>query len=212
MGIAERREREKEQRKNLIVEAAERIIFSKGYDDATLDDIAEKAELSKGTLYLYFKNKEELYLAVLLRGFDILHGMFQEAVRQNVKGIERLLAIGRAYIRFYHEHHHYFINLLFFENRHLMLDKQNRYEKECVEKVNAIFNILITAVQAGIDDGTVREDIDPIKTALLLWAQTNGVLQTLVMKKEIIDEFFQLDPQELVAYYFEQTASLMRPL
>ncbi|MCK5408322.1 MAG: helix-turn-helix transcriptional regulator, partial [Candidatus Krumholzibacteria bacterium] len=60
MGIAERREREKEQRRIDIIDAAERVFFSKGWQAATMDDVAEAVELSKATLYLYFKNKEEL--------------------------------------------------------------------------------------------------------------------------------------------------------
>ena len=60
MGIAERKEREKEHRRNTILDAAEEVFFSKGINLATMDEVAERAELSKGTLYLYFKNKEEL--------------------------------------------------------------------------------------------------------------------------------------------------------
>ena len=67
MGITERREREKEQRHNDIIDAAEKVFFSRGLEHATMDNVAVEAELSKGTLYLYFKSKEELYLAILLR-------------------------------------------------------------------------------------------------------------------------------------------------
>ncbi|MDL1893205.1 helix-turn-helix transcriptional regulator, partial [Sphingobacteriales bacterium CHB3] len=52
MGIIERKEREKEQRREEIVTAAEKIFFEKGLAIATMDEIAEAAELSKGTLYL----------------------------------------------------------------------------------------------------------------------------------------------------------------
>jgi TetR/AcrR family transcriptional regulator len=50
MGITERKEREKEQRRNAIIDAAEKIFFTKGMDNSTMDDVAEEAELSKGTL------------------------------------------------------------------------------------------------------------------------------------------------------------------
>ena len=58
MGIAERREREKQQRWNDILDAAESVFFDKGYNHAKMDDVAEKAELSKGTLYLILKAKK----------------------------------------------------------------------------------------------------------------------------------------------------------
>ncbi len=62
MGILERKEKEKQQRRDDILGAAKEVFFSKGLMSATMDEIAEKAELSKGTLYLYFASKEELYL------------------------------------------------------------------------------------------------------------------------------------------------------
>ena len=104
MGIAERKEREKEQRKNDIVDAAERVFFDKGHENATMDDVAEEAELSKGTLYLYFKNKEDLYLAIHLRGNRILHSLFEKAVKNQKTGIEKTRAIGKAYIEFYEKY------------------------------------------------------------------------------------------------------------
>ncbi len=67
MGITERKEREKQRRKEDIINSAEGVFFSKGFESATMDDIAEKVELSKGTLYLYFKSKEDLHLAVALK-------------------------------------------------------------------------------------------------------------------------------------------------
>ena len=82
MVIAERKEREKEQRRNDIIDAAESIFFSKGIENATMDEIAEEAELSKGTLYLYFKSKEGLLFAIDLRAMKILLTMFKETISQ----------------------------------------------------------------------------------------------------------------------------------
>ena len=64
MGIQERKERERERRRQQIIVAAKKVFSEKGFNKATMDDIAGEAELSPGTLYLYFKNKEELYLVV----------------------------------------------------------------------------------------------------------------------------------------------------
>jgi hydroxymethylglutaryl-CoA reductase len=67
MGIQERKEREKERRRQQIMVAAKRVFTEKGFNKATMEDIAQEAELSPGTLYLYFKNKEELYASLSLR-------------------------------------------------------------------------------------------------------------------------------------------------
>lgn len=67
MGIRERKEREKERRRQQITVAAKKVFSDKGFTRATMDDIANEAELSPGTLYLYFKNKEELYASLSIR-------------------------------------------------------------------------------------------------------------------------------------------------
>lgn len=67
MGIQERKEREKERRRQQIIIAAKRVFSEKGFNKATMEDIAKEAELSPGTLYLYFKNKEELNASLSLR-------------------------------------------------------------------------------------------------------------------------------------------------
>jgi AcrR family transcriptional regulator len=67
MGIQERKEREKERRRQQIIVAAKRVFSQKGFNKATMEDIARESELSPGTLYLYFKNKEELYASLSLR-------------------------------------------------------------------------------------------------------------------------------------------------
>nr|WP_243686751.1 helix-turn-helix domain-containing protein [Methanobacterium formicicum] len=61
MSIQDRREREKEQRRNDILKAAEKLFLSREYDNVSMNDIAREVELSKATIYLYFENKEELF-------------------------------------------------------------------------------------------------------------------------------------------------------
>ena len=96
MGIAERKEREKQLRREEIVLAAEKIFFSKGFDPSTMDDIAEEAELSKGTLYLYFKNKEELYASLSLRILQYLHIRVEHVNKEELPPEEKMDALVEA--------------------------------------------------------------------------------------------------------------------
>ena len=61
MGIQERKQRERERRRQQIIVAAKRVFSEKGFSKSTMEDIAREAELSPGTLYLYFKNKDKVY-------------------------------------------------------------------------------------------------------------------------------------------------------
>ena len=76
MSLIARKELEKEQRRNDILNAAEKLFFSKGYENVSLKDIAKEVKLGRSTLYLYFENKEELFFAVVLRGTRILYNSF----------------------------------------------------------------------------------------------------------------------------------------
>lgn len=73
MGIQERKERERERRRQQIIVAAKRVFTAKGFTKATMEDIAKEAELSPGTIYLYFKNKDELYASLSLRILQYLN-------------------------------------------------------------------------------------------------------------------------------------------
>ena len=203
MGIAERREREKEQRRNDIIDAAERVFFDKGRHAATMDDVAEEAELSKGTLYLYFKSKEELYLAINLRGLNILAQMFQEAADKNKTGLEKVKAIGEAYYQFYLNHINYFNALMYFESHEMDFDQKNSIAFDCDSEGHRALFILIEAIQIGIQDGSIRPDIDPQKTAAILWGETTGMIQLIFMKGDHLQTDHGLNNEELIQYAFD---------
>jgi AcrR family transcriptional regulator len=203
MGIAERREREKEQRRNDIVDAAERVFFSKGWQAATMDDVAESAELSKATLYLYFKSKEEIYAAILVRGSEILNDAFQEAVATNDTGVEQVAAIGRAYIAFHQQHREYYDAMMYFDARGFDTCEDCEYARKCDEYRDKVMGLVATAVSNGIEDGTLRSDLDPMKTAVLLWAQSSGVLQALATAGEKIRTVHDIGPADLLDTFFQ---------
>jgi AcrR family transcriptional regulator len=86
MGIQERKEREKERRRQQIMIAAKRVFSANGFNRSTMEDIAREAELSPGTIYLYFKNKDELYASLSLRILQYLNIRLKHVI--NRKGLE----------------------------------------------------------------------------------------------------------------------------
>jgi AcrR family transcriptional regulator len=112
MGVQERKEREKELRRESIVDAAEKILFSRGYENMSMDKVSREAELGKGTIYLYFKSKNELFHAVVARGLQILLDSFVKATEKPGTGMEKIMAIGRAYYDFFLNQRNYFDSLI----------------------------------------------------------------------------------------------------
>ena len=70
MGLQERRGKEKDNRKKLILKSARALFFKKGFNNVTVDEIAKCSELGKGSIYLYFNSKEEIYAQILLNDID----------------------------------------------------------------------------------------------------------------------------------------------
>ena len=198
MGITERREREKEQRRNDIINAAENVFFSKGINLATMDEVAEQAELSKGTLYLYFKSKEELYLAITQRALSLLANMFEEAIEQFVSGIDQIRAIGEAYYRYSQIHTNYFNTILHYEVSQLEMDNMGDTLTECHRLGQKVMLLVASAIETGIKDGTIRSDLDPIKTAYLLQGQSSGIIQLVAREAQHIKTMENFEPQELM--------------
>jgi len=210
MGITERKEREKEQRYNEIVDAAEHIFFSKGRHLATMDDVAKEAELSKGTLYLYFKNKEDLYLAINLRGFKILREKFERAAATEQIGLQKAIAIGEAYYQFYSDYPKYFEALIYFESHDMTLQDENSVAATCADEGHKALEILIDALRNGIADGSIRADIDPVKTAIILWGQSSGIIQLLSLKGEHLGELHSVNVSEIMDDFYQLIISSLK--
>ena len=82
MGIQERKQRERERRRQQIIVAAKRVFSEKGFSKTTMEDIAREAELSPGTLYLYFKNKDELYASLSLRILQYMNIRLEDVTKE----------------------------------------------------------------------------------------------------------------------------------
>lgn len=198
MGIAERREREKQQRWNDILDAAQSIFFEKGYNTSKMDDVAEKAELSKGTLYLYFKSKEELYFGLTLRALNDLRQRFQNVINQKANGLEKIKKIGEAYYNFSIEEPDFFKTIAQFEIAQLEADAvAETVSQKCHEEGQGVLHLVALALEEGIKDGSIRSDIDPMKTAFLLQGMSTGFIQLMSRERFHIEKLEKINPNEL---------------
>lgn len=211
MGIKERKEREKEQRRNEILDAAEKVFFSKGFYYSTMDEVAEAAELSKGTLYLYFKNKEDLYFAITHRAMSILRVLFQEAFEEEEKGIDKVHAIGRAYYKYSQDYKDYFNMMMHFAAVQDSLSLDACVFDEMHNQGQTVLKILIDAIQAGIADGSIRSNLEPHKTAFLLQGVSIGIIHLVMKECQHIKKMETFEPEELIDAFFDFTFNALKP-
>ncbi|MEA2062131.1 MAG: TetR/AcrR family transcriptional regulator, partial [Gemmatimonadota bacterium] len=135
-----------------------------------MDEIAGESELSKGTLYLYFKNKEELLMAINERGLGILARMLEEALEKGLTGRKMLRKTGEAYLEFAMKHNDYFRAMMYHEGQIVPEQLDSDVVESCVEKGNQCISCMIRAIQAGKMDGSIKIAIDSYQLAMLLWA------------------------------------------
>ncbi|MFH0967517.1 MAG: TetR/AcrR family transcriptional regulator [Methanobacteriota archaeon] len=185
MGITERKQREKEQRKTDILDAAERLFFSRRYEDVSMENIAHDVELNKATLYLYFKNKEALFAAIVLRGVQILQKKYLECMERQVSGIVKIGLMGQAYYLFSQEYPDYQRVIQFYGSERF--SKENPCTAEIGKGYGTCRMILRDAVQEGIDDGTIRADIDPFLISMFLMISFMGILSMEDKWKRVIE-------------------------
>jgi AcrR family transcriptional regulator len=184
MGAKERREREREQRKNDILDTARALLFEKGLNATTINQIAKRAELSVGTIYFYYDSKEDLYATLQLEGLEILTGMIREASEAVSATEEKIRAIGAAYLRFSNEHSNYFEIINYFLTSPETIFSQDLKSRVDGQGTQSI-SILAEAVAEGIRTGLFR-DVDPRRQAIILWGTLHGMLHFKKLQKTIL--------------------------
>jgi AcrR family transcriptional regulator len=187
MGIQERKEREKERRRQQIMVAAKRVFSEKGFNKATMEDIAHEAELSPGTLYLYFKNKEELYASLSLRILQYLLIRVEHVNNEDVSGPEeKVKALMAAMYDVYEFDPLIIINMFHLQSsetlKNLSDELMNEIKTLSQKSISAIAEIFDEGIQAG-------KFIDRHAVALadIFWSLFSGVVLWEASKK-IIDE------------------------
>ena len=170
------------ERKKQIINAAEEVFTQKGFDQARMDDIAEETGLSKGTLYLYFKSKEDLITAILDRMFQYEFRQFEalnltemnaadaiwkitDLLTKDILGLQRLMPIVYQFLA------------LAFRNRHVQLALK--------KYINQYVDILIPIIQRGIDSGEFRQ-VDARTAAIAMGAMIEGTLLLWVYDKSLV--------------------------
>ena len=176
MGIIERKEREKEARRNMILDAAEGVFQSKGIQQATMDDIAREAELAKGTIYLYYRNKDELQLGVMMRAMDLMHESFAEAAEAENLALKKFQAVGDAYWTFAHEQPFRF-KMMCNADFPMRENISDEMIFEMSEKGSWVWKLLVGIIDEAKAEGTIKPEVESFSVAMLAWMNTMSVLR-----------------------------------
>jgi len=188
MGIQERREREGERRRQQIVVAARRVFSSKGLSKATMEDIAREAELSPGTIYLYFKNKDELYASLSLRILQYLLIRLQNVTSEKYETSEKkFAALTSAMIDVYEFDPIILISMFNLQTSETLKTISQELLSE-IKKLSCKSIEEIAALLKQGENGEVLTQFNQSLFAEIFWSLFSGVVLFQESKKSILGE------------------------
>ena len=203
MGIKERRQREREQRRTSIIEAAKKVFLEKGIQQTTMLDIAHEAELSKAALYLYFNSKEELVFEMLYLSFTKIDQLIQSVSEKGKNGYERLRQAAEDFKSFFHEQPEYiYFFTLIMERYADFISREQPGTEKYMKLIDRIQQRVVDLFNRGIADGSIRQDLDAEKTAALFLHMAPIFMQRVATVHKILGKHSRYKPDELIDEMF----------
>ena len=198
MVVASRKERERVQRKEAILDAAMRVFERKGYQATSMGEIAKEAEFSKGTLYLYFDSKFGLFAELSNRVLSRVLAGFTEISQEELQGRAMIGKMLRLWSTIAGSNIKQFRLAMSWIASDERADQQDQGAKCHRESVGMIIGLLVSAITHGKKDGSVLREGDPTTMACQLWAGMMGALLFFSRMEDLGNDF----PMEVVADNF----------
>ena len=188
MGIQERKQRERERRRQQIIVAAKRVFSEKGYSKSTMEDIAREAELSPGTLYLYFKNKDELYASLSLRILQYLNIRLEDVKKEkDIEPRQKVAAIKEALFDVYQFDPMILINMFHLQSSETI----KNLSSPLLENITELSRNSLAILAEIFKDDTAQDIFashPPAAIADIVWSLFTGVVLWEESKRMIDNE------------------------
>jgi AcrR family transcriptional regulator len=176
MGLEERRRREKEQRRSVILNAARKLFFEKGFKYVTVDNIAKRSELSKGSIYLYFKSKEEIYTNILFSDIEKFNKKSAHLFQDSKSATELIREFAFIYIDFFLNDRELFRIMMTFMLHTEDMNLAESVNEHIIEVTNNTIKIIETILKLGIEKDEFPADINVRQCRNAIWGFLNGII------------------------------------
>ena len=180
MGVRERREREKSETRDKILDAARELFVAEGFEGVSMRKVAERIEYSPTAIYVHFSDKEELFRELCHQDYARLADVFQSSA-MSTDPIERLKQIGAIYVDFGTRYPNHYKFMFMTPHPLHELDEVDR-EVMGNPEMDA-YAFLKWAVQQALDAGCFREELNDTELiSQTLWASVHGVISLQIAK------------------------------
>ena len=185
MGVAERREREKQQRREHAIQAAMEIYDEDGYYAITMDKIAERAELSRAALYLYFKNKDEIFISTIMDHMEYFCSLLKDVYNRRKSIHEKLLEeLWACFIKFYQKDTVAFNVSMYFHQNEAVRNLADDLRQLLYEAGSNAVAYQHKIAEYGVEKG-IFIDCNPRTLAEVIWSSFLGIMQVERSKGQI---------------------------
>jgi AcrR family transcriptional regulator len=206
MGVQERRERERGERRGAILAAATAVFLEKGVAQATMEDIAKQAELSKGALYLYFKSKDQLYLSIALSVLDQLVSDMEDVSRcGHETGLSELHALLRAYVRKALRYGASFRVAMSWVTSDFPLDPSSELFAHYRARIACVHELGRSAFERAQADGSFPRSVPAERLGIQLWGAALGLVLLEQSAPEVQRRFGEVGALGGIAEQFFET-------
>jgi AcrR family transcriptional regulator len=176
MGIDERKRREKEIRRSQILSVAKRLFFNEGFQTVTVEKIAREAELAKGSIYLHFCGKEEIYTQILLGDIDAFYQRIAFLEAEKDSAAKRLQKFTEIYLDLFLRNRELFrimLNFQLYPNRLTLSEELNQNLRKSMKKNIAVIERIF---EQGIATGEFVSGDSPSLCRKAFWGLLNGIV------------------------------------
>ncbi|RJQ86931.1 MAG: TetR/AcrR family transcriptional regulator [Desulfobacteraceae bacterium] len=181
MSIVQRRAKERNERIEKIQKAARKVFWKKGYHNTSVEDIARKVSVSKGTVYFYFRSKDELYVSLMIPLIEQLNFLLKEFEKNVQEGQYRN---GEEFIRGIvdllielHKFDPHALNIFQIFQLESLFSSMSEPTRDILRKIgHANFTLLQRIITQGIELGYLLP-LDPVQLADMLWGSFLGIVQ-----------------------------------
>ncbi len=176
MGTRERRQREADNRRQEILDAAQRLFWKNGYAGTSIPQIAKEAELAPGTIYLYFPSKEALYVELLMEGYQILHDRLAVEARRPVPPEEQAARLLDVFLNFAREFPEYYEIIFFLVQRERNGGWEGHFPADAIARVRAHEIACKTLASHILERAGSRDPKSRSDTVEAVWSMLSGVI------------------------------------
>ncbi len=178
-----RTELSKENRKQFILDCAEKLILKEGLSKLSIERVSKRSKLAVGTIYLYFDSKEDIIAHLTIKSRDVLLKKFVEYTSNKENVLEKITEIPMAFYHFYKENPVYNQLVSFYETNSGL--QENNALKEASYKIT---EVVVNVLKEGKKQKIIRADLNEIEFSFWLWGTTNGIIQLIEVKGNALTE------------------------